>query len=153
MASMTTVSARMDADVKREAEKVLASLGLTHSAAINALYAQIIQRRGLPFAVSLPEGDGTLSFYRIREAVRNAARQYGVKAVTLFGSYARGTASPTSDVDLCVEKGDAHGFALGGFLDEISNALGKPVDVVSRNAASDALLDRIDADGVVLYER
>ena len=154
MAPMTTVSARLDTGVKQKAEEVLSSLGLTHSAAINALYAQIVQRRGLPFEVSLPsKADEPLSFYRIREVVRNAARRYGLKSATLFGSYARGTATSNSDIDLCVEKGNAHGFALGGFQDEVSSELGKSVDIVSRCAASGALLRHIDEDGVLLYER
>ena len=34
----TTVSARLDARLKEEAESVLSSLGISHSAAIAALY-------------------------------------------------------------------------------------------------------------------
>lgn len=40
---------------------------------------------------------------RIIEANRDQIRGYGVRKLGLFGSYARGEASETSDVDLVVE--------------------------------------------------
>ncbi|MFR7744651.1 MAG: nucleotidyltransferase family protein [Acutalibacteraceae bacterium] len=45
------------------------------------------------------------SIDEIREIVAPIAKQHGVDKVFLFGSYARGDATPASDVDLCV---DAH---------------------------------------------
>ena len=42
------------------------------------------------------------SIDEIREIVAPIAKQHGVDKVFLFGSYARGDATPASDVDLCV---------------------------------------------------
>lgn len=47
--------ARIEPDVKEEAEKILDSLGVPASNAINMFYKQIILHRGLPFDVALPE--------------------------------------------------------------------------------------------------
>lgn len=46
--------ARIEPDVKEQAEKILASLGIPASNAINMFYKQIILQRGLPFDVKLP---------------------------------------------------------------------------------------------------
>jgi len=55
MAKTTTISVRMDAELKSNAENILSSLGLTPSQAINVFYKQITFQHGLPFSVKLPE--------------------------------------------------------------------------------------------------
>ncbi len=55
MAKTTTISVRMDADLKKDAENILGSLGLTPSQAINVFYKQITFQNGLPFPVRIPE--------------------------------------------------------------------------------------------------
>lgn len=46
---MANVNVRIDADVKKEAEKVFANLGLTTSTAINLFYKQVIRTNSIPF--------------------------------------------------------------------------------------------------------
>ena len=48
------VMARVEPEVKEQAEAILASLGVSASAAINMLYKQIILTRSIPFPISLP---------------------------------------------------------------------------------------------------
>ena len=55
-----TVSARVEPDVKNEAEAILQKLGIPVSVVINSLYRQIIYRRGIPFALTVPQEPGTL---------------------------------------------------------------------------------------------
>ena len=55
MAKTTTISVRMDADLKNDAENILVSLGLTPSQAINVFYKQITFQNGLPFPVKVPK--------------------------------------------------------------------------------------------------
>jgi addiction module RelB/DinJ family antitoxin len=47
----TLLRTRVDANRVREARKILAGLGLKPGDAVNLLFAQIVNRRGLPFAV------------------------------------------------------------------------------------------------------
>lgn len=47
--------ARIEPDVKEQAESILSSLGVSASNAINMFYKQIILQKGLPFAVKLPD--------------------------------------------------------------------------------------------------
>ena len=46
--------ARIEPDIKEQAESILAALGIPASNAINMFYKQIILQRGLPFDVKLP---------------------------------------------------------------------------------------------------
>jgi len=46
--------ARIEPDVKEQAEKILSALGVPASNAITMFYKQIIIKRGLPFEVKLP---------------------------------------------------------------------------------------------------
>lgn len=54
MVKNATVSARIDENIKNQAEDILHQLGIPVSVVINALYHQIIARKGVPFALTLP---------------------------------------------------------------------------------------------------
>ncbi len=60
MLKNATVSARVEPQVKIEAEDILQRLGLPVSVVINTLYRQIIAYKGLPFALTLPNEPETL---------------------------------------------------------------------------------------------
>lgn len=80
------------------------------------------------------------------------AASYGVKSLSLFGSYARGEATDDSDVDLLVDRtGMARGWAIGGLYADLADALGKELDMVTTTGADDAFLSRIQRDAVHLY--
>ena len=55
MAKSANLYARIEPDVKEQAEGILASLGIPVSNAINMYYKQIILHRGIPFEVKLPD--------------------------------------------------------------------------------------------------
>ena len=47
--------ARIEPNVKEQAESILAELGIPASNAINMFYRQVILNKGLPFEVKLPD--------------------------------------------------------------------------------------------------
>ncbi|MCM1545772.1 MAG: type II toxin-antitoxin system RelB/DinJ family antitoxin [Clostridiales bacterium] len=55
MARTTTVHARMDCELKENAEEILSQLGLTSSDAIKLFYKQVELNGGLPFEVKVPQ--------------------------------------------------------------------------------------------------
>ena len=55
MAKTANLYARIEPDVKEQAESILNALGIPASNAINMFYKQIILQRGLPFEVKMPE--------------------------------------------------------------------------------------------------
>ena len=55
MATKTAnVLARVEPEVKEQAEAIMMQLGVPASTVINMLYKQIIMRRGIPFTLSVP---------------------------------------------------------------------------------------------------
>lgn len=54
-AKSANLYARIEPEVKEQAENILSSLGIPVSNAINMFYKQIILQRGLPFEVKLPD--------------------------------------------------------------------------------------------------
>jgi hypothetical protein len=79
--------------------------------------------------------DGGEVLAALRSLLPDLRDRYGVVRLELFGSWVRGEQRPDSDVDLLVEFREPPG--LLGFLAlerEISDALGKPVDLVSAHA-------------------
>ena len=54
MANTSAVYARIDTQLKENAEGILSRLGITPSGAIQMLYSQIVLTRGLPFDLHLP---------------------------------------------------------------------------------------------------
>ena len=54
MAKTANLYARIEPEVKEQAESILAALGIPASNAINMFYKQIILQRGLPFEVKMP---------------------------------------------------------------------------------------------------
>lgn len=53
MAKTANVLARVEPDVKEEAEKIMSQIGVPASVVINMLYKQIIYTRGIPFSLTL----------------------------------------------------------------------------------------------------
>ena len=54
MAKTAVISARIDPELKRDAEQIFRELGLTTSQAITLFYKQVDLQRGLPFSVKIP---------------------------------------------------------------------------------------------------
>ena len=71
--------ARIEPDIKEQAESILAALGIPASNAINMFYKQIILQRGLPFDVKLPPSRpaaiGSLSREELDEEIERGYNQ------------------------------------------------------------------------------
>ena len=80
-------------------------------------------------------------------------RRHNVEKALLFGSYARGTASPQSDIDMVVFGGEGfQGKAVFAIAEELHEASGKCVDVYERREICEGspLLQAIEEEGIVL---
>jgi len=105
---------------------------------------------------SLLRGDiPVLTIEDIKAYIIPVIQKYPIEKVILFGSYARGDASVTSDIDLIV---DSNGrlrnrkiFALGG---ELLDILPVRVDVydILEIAKSSQMYDSIQKEGVIIYD-
>lgn len=74
---------------------------------------------------------------QIKEIVAPIAEKYRLPAVYLFGSYARGTATEGSDIDLLVDTTGTNLtslFRLGALYHDLETALGKTLDLLTLNS-------------------
>jgi predicted nucleotidyltransferase len=58
-------------------------------------------------------------------------RDYGVTKMALFGSFANGTQTETSDIDLLIESSPSLGFKFFELSDFLENGLGRKIDLVT----------------------
>ncbi|MGA9867334.1 MAG: nucleotidyltransferase family protein [Acetobacteraceae bacterium] len=80
-------------------------------------------------------------------------RRLGVERLYLFGSTARGEASPDSDVDLFFdyEKGKLSLFQLMDVKERASSILGRKADIMTRDSLHKGLRERIEAAAVLVF--
>ena len=77
------------------------------------------------------------------------SRDFSVKRVGLFGSYARGDNDPASDIDIVVELEKPDMFALIGIKQAVEEAFAAKVDIVRlRKDMNPFLKNRIQRDAV-----
>lgn len=53
MTQEARISSRIDADLKREADAILAEIGMKPSQAITLFYTQIVRQRGIPLSLKV----------------------------------------------------------------------------------------------------
>jgi predicted nucleotidyltransferase len=86
-----------------------------------------------------------------RAQILQAAARYGVERLRVFGSVARGTDDPESDIDFLVELAPERSLLdLGGFLYEVRSMLGRDVDVVTEKGLRKRIRERVLAEAVDL---
>jgi len=71
-----TVSARVQSDIKAEAEEILKNLGIPVSVVINSLYRQIIYKHGVPFELTVPAEPSTMDALTKAELDRKLQHSY-----------------------------------------------------------------------------
>ncbi|MBR5535981.1 MAG: nucleotidyltransferase domain-containing protein [Clostridia bacterium] len=79
---------------------------------------------------------------------------YHVKKAVLFGSYVKGLATETSDIDLLLDSG-LKGLKFVGLMEAVREALDKEVDVfdVTHITPDSKISEEILKDGVMIYEK
>ena len=103
---------------------------------------------------AVDEEHGILTLDEIKEACKAVLDNYSVKYCILFGSYAKGIAGETSDVDLLIST-DVTGLKFYGIVEQLRTALCKKVDLLDLKqlTANPELIDEILKDGVKVYEQ
>lgn len=97
---------------------------------------------------------GALQIELPMEAIADLCRKYQVSELSVFGSALGPNFRPDSDIDILVSfKPEAHIglIALLQFQDQLSEALGRPVDLVPKGALKPLIRDEILAQAQVLY--
>ena len=86
----------------------------------------------------------------MKKAIARIARRYGLDAVVLFGSRARGDAAPDSDLDLCVSAPRLGSRELA-LIEDLADATRADVDVCIFERIGPSLAGCVAREGVLLY--
>lgn len=100
----------------------------------------------------IDEEHGILTVEDITKKCAKVLDQYDVKFCYLFGSYAKGKETPTSDVDLLISA-NIRGLQFYGMVEDLRVALKKKVDVLDINQLQNnlELTEEIFKDGLKIY--
>ena len=163
---MTATTSQKQASAKYDREntkQVILKLNQTTDADILGKLEEVENRQGYIKQLirgDLRGNDDVLTQDSIRLLIRPVAKKYKIDRIYLFGSYARGEATPESDVDLMIEGGDMNGF--GGYLEMVEafqKALGKETDISeyeairqNRSRSGRAFQEHFERDKVLMYE-
>ena len=90
----------------------------------------------------------------IKAIAHPIAQRYGIAALYLFGSYARGEATPQSELYFRVDRGGLTDLMeLGGLFSDLEDSFDKKLDVLTTQMLSPAFLHRIHSEEVLIYAR
>ncbi len=79
-------------------------------------------------------------------------KEYGVSAIAVFGSVARGESKPDSDIDILVDFNRPVGlFQFARLKMHLESLLGKPVDLVTTTALKEQLKPSILKEAVYAW--
>lgn len=82
-----------------------------------------------------------------REEILRIAARHGATNVRVFGSVARGTAGPESDLDLLVDVGpEPSAWFPAGLMVDLQDLLGVKIDVVPADELHPVIRDRVLAE-------
>ncbi|MBR5970570.1 MAG: nucleotidyltransferase domain-containing protein [Lachnospiraceae bacterium] len=147
---------------KTHTRSVLLKLNLTTDADILLRLDEVNNRQGYIKSLIRKDVRGAEeipSIDAIRTLLLPVVKRYGIKKVYLFGSYARGEADSSSDVDLLIEGDESKGMMTFLELQELmEDCIGKKVDLVESEAmlsdnsrAGRRFRSHIERDKVLLY--
>lgn len=88
-----------------------------------------------------------------QQALAEFCRRHGIRRLALFGSVLRDDFTPESDVDVLVEfePGRTPGFAFFGLQDDLSNMLGRRVDLKTPQCLSKYFVNEVLREAKDLY--
>jgi predicted nucleotidyltransferase len=88
------------------------------------------------------------------EKLSEFCRRHHIAKLSFFGSVLRDDFGPESDIDVLVEfePGSFVGYAIVTIEDELSDLLGRKVDLVTARALNHRIRDRVLAEAEAFYD-
>lgn len=108
----------------------------------------------LRFALFIFSESANFALFLLTRRCKSVLDEYSVKYCILFGSYAKGTETEKSDVDLLIST-DVTGLRFYGIAERLRTALRKKVDLLDLKQleGNTALLDEILKEGIKVYQQ
>ena len=92
---------------------------------------------------------------QITQAIAEYFKTQPVKKAWVFGSFARGEATPKSDVDILVslDPEKSVGMEFFGMYEDLKELLGRNVDLVTDHSLAPFARESVERDKKLVYER
>jgi hypothetical protein len=84
--------------------------------------------------------------FKLRNLKSQLTKKYPIAAMALFGSFSRGDQLADSDIDILVELDGKIGSRFIDLAEELESALGRKVDLVSKNGIKPRYFKSIKED-------
>ena len=97
-----------------------------------------------------------ISVEEIKEKMIPILKNYPVKRAILFGSFAKGEANSTSDIDLYIDtNGKLRGLDFVGLLEILVATLGIDIDWIDKSHVdtNSLIIQEIEEGGMIIYEK
>ena len=99
----------------------------------------------------------------LKTKISPIAEKYGLKAVYLFGSYARNEVADDSDIDILIDRTDSKIrsiFDMGGLYSDLQESIGKEIDLITSQTLEQAstrkrmplFIENLYSERVKIYE-
>ena len=92
----------------------------------------------------------------LKKILEEILKKFEVKRATLFGSYAKNSATPTSDIDIVIDsEGKLLNINFYGLLEDLVQKLQKNIDLfeISEIQEGSRIYNDIQNEGVIVYEK
>ncbi len=95
----------------------------------------------------------TYTIDEIKKIATPIAQKYGIKRLSLFGSYAREEANENSDIDFFIEKGSLKGLIqYNALIRELEEKFNLHIDLITSGINDKEFLNKIQKEEIILYE-
>ena len=135
----TLINLRINKVLKEDFQSIVEREGFTMSEILEASMEDIVKRNIIPLNIrsKVKRRTPTITIPYIKKCLDEIVEKMNdkrIKSISLIGSYAKGSATSSSDVDLFVDVDNGYSlFDLADLQIELEKALGKKVDLVTKS--------------------
>lgn len=153
------INLRVNKEIKETFQSIVETEGFSMSEVLEASMRDIVKKGYVPINIRSkisPRRSQVITIPFIKNCIEEAVAKCNaekIRSISLFGSYSKGSASASSDVDLFLDLDE--GFSLFDLADlqmKLEKSLGKKVDLVTR-ADDEYFMRHIKKERIKLYER
>ena len=155
----TLINLRINNELKEDFQAIVEREGFTMSQVLEASMKDIVRRNIIPLNIrsriemKRPPMIDIPFIKKCLEEEIEKLNERKISSVSLFGSYSKGTATSSSDVDLFIEVDEGYSlFDLAELQTNLEQSLGKKVDLVTKSD-DPYFMSHIQREKIKLYER
>lgn len=156
----TNLIIRIDEDLKNDFKKIVDENNFTVSSVVIAAIKDIVKRKRIPINyysyLKKKKSNDKINIFQIKKALGEIIKSMNdnkVKKAYLFGSFARGDETKSSDIDIRIVEDEGLSLIDLSYINfELKNKLNREVDIVATGGLDTRFLERIKSEEICIYE-